>query len=72
MCCASTEELKRERLFFQLTFGAAETCEMPHRWAEKPPTKTKKMEFNEVQRSKEMLQETMQKPTFDSLPEKHI
>lgn len=45
---------------------------MPHRWAEKPPRKTKKMELNELQRSEEMLQETMQKPAFDSLPEKQI
>lgn len=66
------EELKRECLFFQLTFGAVETCEMPHRWVEKPPSKTKNPELNELQRSKEMLQETMQKPAFDSLPKKKI
>lgn len=30
------------------------------------------MELNELQRSEEMLQETMQKPAFDSLPEKQI
>jgi len=38
----------------------------------KNPNKNKKMEVNELLRSEKMLQETMKKSAFDSLPEKQI